>query len=318
MVLQEQFYRAIHEGKLAHAYLFVGDDVAHKKQLTQSIVQGLACAHTEQGKACQQCAMCERILQGQFADFCVVTPETNTLKVEQIRELKEWLLSSPMEEDFKVAVIERAEWMTPSAANALLTFLEEPVNNVYVILYANDTTAMLPTILSRVQQFHFKMGGVKIRQQQWEAQGVQSEHAQLLACLTAEIAESFVANYDSQDFSQWQKGLQHVFRLLVKQDSMAFVAVQTHLKTTLSIQHVLAALDYYSVLTHQLMHLVQSASFEPILHSYWLTELCAEARPTLAQLLKLHQALLGAKRDLLANVSGQLILEKLAIVLSKW
>ena len=55
-----------------------------------------------------------------------------------------------------MVIIESAEAMTESAANALLKTLEEPTNNSYIILLVNDEQRLLPTIISRCRHIQLK------------------------------------------------------------------------------------------------------------------------------------------------------------------
>lgn len=55
------------------------------------------------------------------------------------------------ESDYKVMIIWRPEKMNPTAANKLLKILEEPYPNTLFILVTEDTSQMLPTVVSRTQ-----------------------------------------------------------------------------------------------------------------------------------------------------------------------
>jgi DNA polymerase-3 subunit delta' len=56
----------------------------------------------------------------------------------------------------KTIVIENAEKMTTSAANALLKTLEEPSDNSLIILLTSDIDSLLPTIISRCRIINIK------------------------------------------------------------------------------------------------------------------------------------------------------------------
>lgn len=50
----------------------------------------------------------------------------------------------------------------------------------------------------------------------------------------------------------------------------------------------------------------------------FLNELLADTRPTVKQLLLIHQTILEVKERIMANVSPQLAFERLAIKVSQW
>jgi DNA polymerase III subunit delta' len=74
------------------------------------------------------------------------------IRISQIRELKRQLSMSSTQEGRRVVIIHHAEDMTTEAANAFLKTLEEPHDDVTVILTSPSTQRLLPTIVSRCQE----------------------------------------------------------------------------------------------------------------------------------------------------------------------
>jgi DNA polymerase-3 subunit delta' len=91
------------------------------------------------------------IALGKYPDLHLVTPEGNTLKIDQVRALQHDLAFAPVEGHFRVAIIEEMEKATAEASNALLKTLEEPPSSVVLVLIAPEPEALLPTIVSRCQ-----------------------------------------------------------------------------------------------------------------------------------------------------------------------
>jgi DNA polymerase-3 subunit delta' len=75
------------------------------------------------------------------------------ISVEQIRQLTHWVQHSSHGHLGRWVVIEEIERMNPSAANSLLKTLEEPPKGVRFLLTAQRAGKLLPTILSRCQQW---------------------------------------------------------------------------------------------------------------------------------------------------------------------
>lgn len=316
--LIKHFEQQVGQGTLSHAYLFSGNDYAGKKTLTQAIVQALVCEQpTATNQSCLQCEMCERVAAGQFADMMVVQPEGHYIKVDQIRQLKSWLGQTPIESTFKVAVIEKAEAMNASAANALLTFLEEPVANVYILLYVNDVEAVLPTIRSRAQQIHVYVQHTHQRINALEEAGVMPHHARMMNYFEEESIAQWREQYDATAFEQWYKNLHLLYRKLLQGDATAFVMMQTHLKGNLSVQQGLDGLAYYLGITNELLKAIQLNQIER-LSTTFLQELVQETQPSIARLLSMHRAFFEAQRLMNANVSPQMSYESIAIELGKW
>jgi DNA polymerase III subunit delta' len=76
------------------------------------------------------------------------------VRLEQIREITQFLSRPPLEANQSVVVIEAAESMAESAANALLKTLEEP-GQATIILLAPNIESLLPTLVSRCQRIPF-------------------------------------------------------------------------------------------------------------------------------------------------------------------
>lgn len=318
--LSQHFYQLVETNRLAHAYLFTGDDYEGKQRLAKHIVQALGCLRfDEANQPCQECDICVRARNNQLADVLYLQPEGQSIKVQQIRELKEWLTTSPLEVPFKVAVIEQAETMNPSSSNALLTFLEEPARNVYLILFSQSASSVLPTIQSRVQVIHFPQATIAERLDYLLEKEIQPDHAKVLAVLSSDSTEHLIEGYDAEEMSQWFKTLNSFFQLLATRNRTAVISIETQLKPYLTVQQSLDGLDYLLALTHSgLMYKTNQDKPESILvQRFFLSELFKKHSISQSHLLALYELLLETKQRISANVSPKLALERLAILASQ-
>ncbi len=76
------------------------------------------------------------------------------IRIEQVREISEFVSRSPLECKRSVVIIEEAQSMAESAANSLLKTLEEPLYAT-IILIVPDAGSILPTLVSRCQRIPF-------------------------------------------------------------------------------------------------------------------------------------------------------------------
>ncbi|HAX79921.1 MAG TPA: hypothetical protein DCY88_29820 [Cyanobacteria bacterium UBA11372] len=76
------------------------------------------------------------------------------IRLEQVREITQFLGRPPLEAARSLVVLEQAETMAEAAANALLKTLEEP-GQATLILIAPSPDALLPTLVSRCQRIPF-------------------------------------------------------------------------------------------------------------------------------------------------------------------
>ncbi len=178
--------QAIAQGELSHAYLFTGPSSVGKTTLANALASALLCLG-ERNRPCGECRACRLAASGGHPDLHHLRPASKMgrLKVAQVRELEQILLLTPNLSPYRVAVLERFERATPSAANALLKTLEEPPSHVVLILLAPDTDSLLPTIVSRCQVIPLRpLPAAQVEAALEENWGVPSEQARRLAHLS--------------------------------------------------------------------------------------------------------------------------------------
>jgi DNA polymerase III subunit delta' len=147
--------KSLMSGRVPHAYLFTGKKGVGKKKVAIQLAKSLFCTEY-QGDSCDHCLNCHRIESGNHPDVFVVSPDGNSIKIDQVRELQKEFSFRAVESNRKVYIIEQAEKMTVQAANSLLKFLEEPNYQVTAILSTEHVHQILPTILSRCQVMSFQ------------------------------------------------------------------------------------------------------------------------------------------------------------------
>jgi len=76
--------------------------------------------------------------------------------IDEVRELREVIRSSPLQLPHKVFIIDESHQLTKEAVNALLKTLEEPPSHAIFVLATTEIYKMIPTIISRCQRFDFR------------------------------------------------------------------------------------------------------------------------------------------------------------------
>jgi len=179
--------RAIHQDKVSHSYLFLGNEGIGKKWVALQFAKTLNCLEggIEKGDACDHCLSCKKIDHHLHPDVLIIEPEGQTLKVDQVRQMQKDLAYRPYEGQRRVCVLTAADRMAPNMSNILLKTLEEPPLHTMIILLANNPRLLLPTILSRCQPIRFHPLPLSLVSN-WlvEQKGFNEEEAHLLASLS--------------------------------------------------------------------------------------------------------------------------------------
>jgi DNA polymerase-3 subunit delta' len=180
--------RGVASGSVSHAYLFTGPSGVGKTTLARALAAALLCqGEREKGPPCGACRACGLVASGNHPDLHVIQSERvgARLKIEQVRDLQRQLALTPVEADWRVAILRRFEEATTSAANALLKTLEEPPSYVLIAVLASDADRLLPTIVSRCQQVPLQPLPIAVvRRALVERWSAGAEQAELLAHLS--------------------------------------------------------------------------------------------------------------------------------------
>lgn len=224
-LVYSQITRNVEHERLAHAYIFEGDNGCGKHEMALWLAKRLLCLNVIEGDPCEQCVNCMRINEGEHPNVQLIEPEGQTIKVSQIRQLQAELSKSSFEKGTQIFIIHEADKMNPSAANSLLKLLEEPPGNSVAILETNILGKILPTIQSRCQILHFTPLSQEHLIRRLEEENVTKNVAQLVAKLTnsydkaVEISKNEWFNETREIVATW-------FNYLKKEDPQAFIYVQ--------------------------------------------------------------------------------------------
>jgi DNA polymerase-3 subunit delta' len=88
-------------------------------------------------------------------DLLRISTESQTIKKEEIIDLKDNLITKSIFSGKRFYIIEEAEKLNSSSANTLLKFLEEPDDGIIAILVTSSKYHIIDTILSRCQEIRY-------------------------------------------------------------------------------------------------------------------------------------------------------------------
>ncbi len=131
--------------EMTHAWLFTGPPGSGRSSAAVAFACALICSND----GCGTCIDCRAARAGTHADVEIIRTEGLSIKIEEIRELLTRVAWAPAMGGWRVVVMEDADRLTESAANALLKAIEEPGNRTVWLLCAPTLHDVLPTIRSR-------------------------------------------------------------------------------------------------------------------------------------------------------------------------
>lgn len=164
---------AVAQKRIAPAYLFAGADGVGRSLAARCFIELLFCQDIPEDK---RAWVQTKLRKGNHPDVLWVEPTylhnsqrlsaaeaaaagvkrkaPPQIRLEQIREIAQFLSRPALEASRSIVVIEQAETMAEAAANGLLKTLEEP-GRATLILIAPSESSLLPTLVSRSARIPF-------------------------------------------------------------------------------------------------------------------------------------------------------------------
>lgn len=225
-------------GRLPGALLFTGEEGVGKKLFALELARTLNCRNRQGVEACGRCSSCVRILKFNYPasaesddwkgiiwtdhpDVGMVVAPKRLLLVDQMRAIEREANYRPYEGTARVFLIDDADKLNDSSANALLKVLEEPPHTSHLILLTSRPAMLLPTIRSRCQMIRF----APLTANEIESYLVQNKIASAAeARVRARVSRGSLGraiNQDLDDFSSQRDAMMKVLESLTVRDDRA-------------------------------------------------------------------------------------------------
>jgi DNA polymerase-3 subunit delta' len=128
-----------------------------KRAMALTFAKALLCnVQDNTNDSCDHCPSCLKIDHGNHPDVVNVEPDGPFIKIQAIRDMMSTMAFRPLEGGKRVFIIDDADKMNPTAANALLKTLEEPSRSNILLLVTSHPHQLPMTILSRCQPLRFQ------------------------------------------------------------------------------------------------------------------------------------------------------------------
>jgi DNA polymerase-3 subunit gamma/tau len=145
---------AVEQGKVHHAYLFVGSRGTGKTSMAKILAACLNCVNGPTVAPCGECDSCVAIAAATSLDVIEMDAASNN-SVDDIRDLREKVAYAPVSGRHKVYILDEAHMLSQQAWNAFLKTLEEPPPRTIFVLATTEAQKVLPTVVDRCHRFDF-------------------------------------------------------------------------------------------------------------------------------------------------------------------
>ncbi len=316
-VVIKRLQGAYAKDRLAHAYLLEGPSGSGKKELTHFFVKLLLCETPDENVPCETCRSCKLYESGNHPNILFIKPDGQNIKIDQIRELIYAMNKTALNTGRKIYVIEQADRLNNSSANALLKFLEEPEANVTAILLTERLNAIMSTIRSRCQLLSFQPLSRPKLMEKLQAEGMTQSMAATVSMLTQSQSEAHRLS-EEESFAEERKlvlklvetvGVNvHEALLLVQSDWLPLFKEKEDAERGLDML-LFAYRDIASVKAG-----LETARTYPDMEETWKQMALQRSFDVLSRQL---QAVLQAKQQLPRNMNRTLLMEQLMLNLQE-
>lgn len=158
------------ERRLSHAYLFAGPEQVGRATVARKFAQALNCTG-EGDRPCGECRGCRLIAEEKHPDVETMSiggvcdesehkdhskDNSQDIRICQVRRLQHIVSRAPFEARMRVIIVDPADALTTEASNAFLKTLEEPPDNVVLVLVTSREEALPETVRSRCRRIAFR------------------------------------------------------------------------------------------------------------------------------------------------------------------
>ena len=158
--VKDILYKHLDSEKFPHAFIFIGDKGTGKTSAARVFAKSINCLRNKYAhkgnsiEPCNECKNCKSIDASSSIDIVEMDAASNR-GIDEIRKLIRDSSFLPMNNRYRVYIIDEAHMITNDAFNALLKTLEEPPSSVIFILATTNVEKIPKTIISRCSIISF-------------------------------------------------------------------------------------------------------------------------------------------------------------------
>ena len=183
-----------------------------------------------------------------YPDLIIIDTKKEQVKIDDIRRIEDKFSQTSINQlGIKIYIINLIENLRPNEANALLKFLEEPLDNTYAILTTENEYSILPTILSRTEIVSFSSVNKNDLIDECIKLGVNKKDAEILTFFQND-ASMIKEEIENEDYLEVKKYVENFINLLPNKEKLRFFVlneINPNLKTKIQIRLFIDLLIIY-------------------------------------------------------------------------
>ena len=145
----------IQKRHVPHAFIFYGDKSTSKKEMATLFIKMIYSDFL--GLEIDSNPVFKRIDDDSSTNiFWIKKDKKSSISIDSVKDYIKETASSSLEEGPRFFIFEDGDSLNTSSSNAILKFVEEPVDDIYIIFLVENLSSLLDTIISRCVLLKFK------------------------------------------------------------------------------------------------------------------------------------------------------------------
>ena len=240
------FKNALENNRFFHAYLLSGPTGTPIFEIAKFLSKCLLNNKHELKE--ENNIISKTVENGTYPDLIIIDTKKEQVKIDDIRRIEDKFSQTSINQlGIKIYIINLIENLRPNEANALLKFLEEPLDNTYAILTTENEYSILPTILSRTEIVRFSSVNKNDLIDECIKLGVNKKDAEILTFFQND-ASMIKEEIEDEDYLEAKKYVENFINLLPNKEKLRFFVlneINPNLKSKIQIRLFIDLLIIY-------------------------------------------------------------------------
>ena len=240
------FKNALENNRFFHAYLLSGPTGTPIFEIAKFLSKCLLNNKHELKE--EDNIISKTVENGTYPDLIIIDTKKEQVKIDDIRRIEDKFSQTSINQlGIKIYIINLIENLRPNEANALLKFLEEPLDNTYAILTTENEYSILPTILSRTEIVRFSSVNKNDLIDECIKLGVNKKDAEILTFFQND-ASMIKEEIENEDYLEAKKYVENFINLLPNKEKLRFFVlneINPNLKSKIQIRLFIDLLIIY-------------------------------------------------------------------------